>query len=518
MYFFVDTIMPNQKTGIEHAAINRLKLFKQNKAAVKIVTRNYDRTFHQYLASVGLLDSDILNMFDFFQQATQFKSRKFGINDLPQIANQNIKHNSPNKDNNYLTYQIYESEMLVAKVYTFDWDNAQINRVEYFDQFENHLRTDCYDSRGFRSLQQLIADSKRVTTEMMYTPTGQLVYESHYAYNRAGTLSNSALRLVDYQGQQELNFSSLKQLTRFFFDTINQQFDGDNLFLIDRNHELDWPILNMQTKAFKLLQLHNVQANTPDVQVGRLNFNYEYGLINQERWNGIVALGPTQQKDVMKRFTKSKVYAIGGGVIPDEVIKNPQVGYEKRIPNQAIVVARLSSEKKIEKAIQAMTIVIKSVPEATLDIYGAGKEREKLQKIIEEQKLTTQVSLKGYATDLAKVYDTAMVSVLSSDVEGLPLALIEAQSHGLPIIARDVIYGPNDIITDGEDGYLVPPDDEDVTNFAKHLIQLFTSQELWKKMSANAYQNRLKFTTEAMWEKWQEVEKDMITFYKGGQS
>ena len=51
--------------------------------------------------------------------------------------------------------------------------------------------------------------------------------------------------------------------------------------------------------------------------------------------------------------------------------------------------------------------------------------------------------------------------VLSSRFEGLPMVMIEAMTHALPIVAFDCPTGPRDVLTDGVDGLLVPPRDVD---------------------------------------------------------
>jgi glycosyltransferase involved in cell wall biosynthesis len=51
--------------------------------------------------------------------------------------------------------------------------------------------------------------------------------------------------------------------------------------------------------------------------------------------------------------------------------------------------------------------------------------------------------------------------VLTSDYEGSPNALIEAQGIGVPAVATDCAYGPAEIVDDGETGLLVPPGDDD---------------------------------------------------------
>ncbi|WP_242491632.1 glycosyltransferase [Holzapfeliella floricola] len=63
------------------------------------------------------------------------------------------------------------------------------------------------------------------------------------------------------------------------------------------------------------------------------------------------------------------------------------------------------------------------------------------------------------------------MQLLTSSVEGFAMSVLEGLSNGVPQISYDIKYGPKDIITDGEDGYLVKPDDIDELAEKNH--QLF---------------------------------------------
>ena len=61
------------------------------------------------------------------------------------------------------------------------------------------------------------------------------------------------------------------------------------------------------------------------------------------------------------------------------------------------------------------------------------------------------------------------IFILSSKWEGLPLTILEASSYSLPIVSMDV-GGVSDFITDGENGFLVSPDD--IQNFSLYMKRL----------------------------------------------
>ena len=57
-------------------------------------------------------------------------------------------------------------------------------------------------------------------------------------------------------------------------------------------------------------------------------------------------------------------------------------------------------------------------------------------------------------------------------MEGFSLALLECQSYGVPMISYDIKYGPNELVKDGLNGYLIPKNDkEELTNKVKYLLE-----------------------------------------------
>ena len=91
----------------------------------------------------------------------------------------------------------------------------------------------------------------------------------------------------------------------------------------------------------------------------------------------------------------------------------------------------------------------------------------------------------------------------------MPLSLVEAQSHGLPIVANDIKYGPADVVIDGQDGILTQ--NGDVDGLAKAIIDLLTDQEKLAKFSENAYQDSERYSEPNVMKLWNELVDDMKT-------
>ncbi len=86
-------------------------------------------------------------------------------------------------------------------------------------------------------------------------------------------------------------------------------------------------------------------------------------------------------------------------------------------------------------------------------IAGRGKIEAELQNAIHDLGITEQVQMLGFRRDVADVFAASDIYVFPSHQEGLPVALMEAMSVGLPVVCSR-IRGNIDLIEDGEGGYL----------------------------------------------------------------
>lgn len=118
-----------------------------------------------------------------------------------------------------------------------------------------------------------------------------------------------------------------------------------------------------------------------------------------------------------------------------------------------LYVGRLSAEKEIDR----IKPVLEAIPQARLVLVGDGPYRTELEKIFAD----TPTYFAGYRTgaDLAAAFASADAFVFPSRTETLGLVLLEAMAAGCPVIAANA-GGIPDIVTDGVNGYLFDPKDE----------------------------------------------------------
>jgi glycosyltransferase involved in cell wall biosynthesis len=126
---------------------------------------------------------------------------------------------------------------------------------------------------------------------------------------------------------------------------------------------------------------------------------------------------------------------------------------EKEIP-VVVAAGQLEPWKGFADLIRAVKEVSRRRP-LRLVIFGEGSLRAELERLIEELGLADIVKLPGNVTNPLKYFIHAQVFALTSYVEGMPNALVEAMMCGCTPVATNCPTGPREILNDGRFGYLV---------------------------------------------------------------
>ena len=159
--------------------------------------------------------------------------------------------------------------------------------------------------------------------------------------------------------------------------------------------------------------------------------------------------------------------------------------YEGKRRKEVVCVGRLDGNKNQGMLIRAFAKTRDAHPEYTLHIYGDGRKREDFETLSEELGIRDRVVFHGAVSGVDRRIDQSEIFVLPSKTEGMPNALIEAMSLGLACISTDCpSYGPRDLIRDGENGFLVPVDRDDI--MAEKLAVLMSDPSLRARLGAAA--------------------------------
>lgn len=175
--------------------------------------------------------------------------------------------------------------------------------------------------------------------------------------------------------------------------------------------------------------------------------------------------------------------------------------------NRIISVGRLYPQKNQAMMIRAFAKVADEFPDWQLVIYGEGPLRESLELIVESLELKDRVLLPGRTEHVVEELRKSKIFCMSSDYEGMSNAMIEAICVGLPIISTKV-SGTEELIIDGKNGFLVPPNDEE--QMSRCFNTLMGSDEFLNQFSVDNKKLSCRFKTEAIVNQWEQLLNEII--------
>lgn len=148
-------------------------------------------------------------------------------------------------------------------------------------------------------------------------------------------------------------------------------------------------------------------------------------------------------------------------------------------------VARLVQPKRLDRLLEAARMVCDAVPQARFLIIGDGPLREELEGQAMQLDLTPEyVRFLGNRLDIPELLSALDIFVLSSEMEGIPVALLEAMAASRPVVATRV-GGIPQVIQDGYNGLLISPDDP--AGLAKAILALTEDSTLRESVAREGY-------------------------------
>ena len=176
-------------------------------------------------------------------------------------------------------------------------------------------------------------------------------------------------------------------------------------------------------------------------------------------------------------------------------------------------VARLEKNQKRQYLlIEAFALLANQFPNWNVEFWGSepdgGTEyTAELKKLIHDLGLEDRVFLKGNSSDIYSHYKASDIFAFPSAFEGFGLAMTEAMSAGLPVVAYRNCPAVNELIENGKDGYLV---ENGVKPFAEGLQRLMQDRELRSSMGQYAHDAMMKYAPESVWNQWEDLMEKVI--------
>jgi glycosyltransferase involved in cell wall biosynthesis len=212
---------------------------------------------------------------------------------------------------------------------------------------------------------------------------------------------------------------------------------------------------------------------------------------------GIIAISPIQKEELSSTHgicsaNKIKVIPLGFDLLKFRENLEEKRGETRKkwkLEENEVAVAiigRLAPIKNHGLFLDAIEICAKRGVKARFFIVGDGQERTAIEQRAKEleKNYDLKIELTSWIKDIATFNAGMDIICLSSDNEGTPVSLIEAQASSVPVISTDV-GGVKDILSEGETGFVVPKKNPEA--FSEKLQFLIENKEIRLKMSQNGW-------------------------------
>lgn len=176
------------------------------------------------------------------------------------------------------------------------------------------------------------------------------------------------------------------------------------------------------------------------------------------------------------------------------------------VEKKVVTVSRLDiHQKRQDILIDAFKQFNKLHPDYTLHLFGDGPDRAQLEHLAADN---LNIIFEGETSNVAEAIQNAAMFVLTSDYEGIPNALLEAMSLGLPCISTDCSPGGAMLlIQSGVNGYII--DCGDVNTLARKMDELANNCEKAEMFGINAKYVCDAFSENSIKDKWQDIIQSM---------
>lgn len=491
-------------SGVEYAQAYRAKVFEQAGIEARFIFSDMilADNIQALTSNLGLRDDQVIWLYNFFTDMPITPSTY----SLAEFRQAHELQDVPMKTQTFVgNKQLVDFEMAEEwriRVHVVDQKRQLIDYAEYFAgprlMRREFFSASCYaveylDGKGQVYLRDFLNQDGRVAYHQYLNGENEVFEFPEQIYYSKTELYAEMIRCLNLQ--------------------------ADDLVILDREDSPDlssgqlWYQLHGPAKLGVVVHAEHYDAHHTDNQRVLWNNFYEYQFVHAADTDFFIVATAAQQAMLTKQLKKyqhdeAKVVVIPVGSLT--TLKQRQ--YQQRRRHTLITASRLAGEKHIDWLISAVIAARQTVGDLVLDIYGYGEQHDRLQRQIDTAQANGYIHLMGQHR-LDDVYQNYAGYIAASTSEGFGLSLLEAVGGGLPMIGFDVPYGNQTFIDPGQNGFLLPYDEqqdeaEKVAALTGAIEQLFANENRGAKFSQHSYEIAEHYLDDQILAKWRQLVKE----------
>lgn len=305
---------------------------------------------------------------------------------------------------------------------------------------------------------------------------------------------------IQLEGQQRLMplycYKFLRVYAKLFRKPSSYLWQQRVLYSLKANN-IETVLVEYGTHAYHLKDILNTSGLPVAVHFHGYDASIRAVIQKCENYKEVFAI--TKKIIVVSKVMAHRLLELG--CPKDKLVYNvygPNPDFETVVPTftkkQFVAIGRFTDKKAPYYTIMAFKQVLETHPDARLLMAGDGALLNMCKNLVKEYQIAEHVHFLGVVTPeqyrglLAESLAFVQHSITADtgDMEGTPLAVLEASTAGLPVIST-IHAGIPDVIVHGETGLLC--DEHDVEAMGKHMMMFLDDLELAKSMGAKGKQH-----------------------------
>ena len=230
---FVTTGWGSLKPGIERAVEARMRLFEKKHWLYRLVTTELDLHLHENTKASPILDTQVVNLFDFFAGDLEVEEHKYDLDALQKELATNASNLKFEKDGPS-SGTISNDVRIIKRVY-FNQATEEVTEIDTYDDQEHKTGTDFFDSRGFKAIHDIFDEDNHLISQILYNSKGEKYFQTSYRYDQEKRKVIPVLYQLDWRGNEYV-FNGINELNRFFFDALTYTDSEKHVMLIERTN------------------------------------------------------------------------------------------------------------------------------------------------------------------------------------------------------------------------------------------------------------------------------------------